>query len=110
AVSVVERPIIPERDETTQPQLADSSMIPFGLNDQARSRLVEVRAQQTELQLSTSEFVSRTTQRGDTLQKLASEYYGSPGYYLDIYLANQDQLRNPAEVPIGITLRIPVYK
>ncbi|MEM7455024.1 MAG: hypothetical protein AAF456_11800 [Planctomycetota bacterium] len=36
AVSVVERPIIPERDETTQPQLADSSMIPF-----MRSTLVE---------------------------------------------------------------------
>ena len=109
ARSVLQTQETPRPDQVTQPRPADASMIPFGLNEQAQSRLVDVQTRQSAFKISTEEFVSRTTRRGDTLQKLATEYYGSPSYYLDIYLANQDVLRNPADVPTGITLRIPVY-
>ncbi len=44
---------------------------------------------------------------GDTLQSIASEYYGSADRYLDIYLANKHVLSNPARLPEGVELRLP---
>ena len=37
------------------------------------------------------------------------KYYGKADYYLDIYLANQDQLESPIQLPVGKPLKIPDY-
>lgn len=84
--------------------------IPFRLNDQGRRELTRIRnRQQTNIPLQTDQFSLHTTQASDTLQSLSTKYYGKPDYYLDIYLANQQTLRNPAVIPAGIQLRIPRY-
>ena len=84
--------------------------VPFRLNSQPPSDLVEIRSGQNKIQLKTNEYVRHRTKSGDTLQKLSKQYYGKPDYYLDIYLANQHLLENPGTVPIGLTLRIPLYE
>lgn len=55
-------------------------------------------------------FTEYVTRFGDTLPAISKHFYGTPDYYLDIYLANRDKLRNPAQVPAGIALKIPVYE
>lgn len=84
--------------------------IPFGLNAQGKQELTRIQSrQQTNIPLQTDRFSQHMTQTGDTLQSLSMEYYGKPDFYLDIYLANQQLLRNPALIPAGIQLRIPRY-
>jgi nucleoid-associated protein YgaU len=61
------------------------------------------------LEIYTDSFRVHVTRYGDSLQSLARQYFGSPNFYLDIYLANQDTLTSPASVPIGVTLKIPIY-
>ena len=61
------------------------------------------------LQVRASRFENYVTQSGDTLNSISQRFYGTPDYYLDIYLANQTVLRSPAEVPGGITLRLPLF-
>ncbi len=50
---------------------------------------------------------THTIREGDTLQSIASEYYGSASRYLDIYLANRHLLSNPGRLPQGTEIRIP---
>ena len=85
--------------------------IPFGLNAQGKRELTRIRSrqQQSNIALQTDRFSLHTTRAGDTLQSLSTEYYGKPDFYLDIYLANQRTLRNPAVIPAGIQIRIPQY-
>ena len=85
--------------------------IPFRLNEQGKQELTRIRSrqQQANINLQTDRFSMHTTQAGDTLQNLSTEYYGKPDFYLDIYLANQQTLRNPTVIPAGIQLRIPQY-
>lgn len=84
--------------------------LPFGLTDGAKSQLVQLRVQATtKLALETTEFVDHMVQPGETLQSISTRYFGKPDYYLDIYLANRGKLRNPAVVPEGILVKIPVY-
>jgi nucleoid-associated protein YgaU len=86
-------------------------MIPFGLTESERSRIVEIRKPiDRQIKLSANRFTDHITQPGDTLQTLSTKYFGRPDFYLDIYMANQGNLRNPADVPIGMTLKIPVYE
>lgn len=47
---------------------------------------------------------------GESLPTIAQQYFGSPDYYLDIYLANQEVLASPAELTVGVSLKIPVYQ
>ncbi len=63
-----------------------------------------------ELRLQTDEFRVYVTRSGDSLQRIAEQQMGSTTFYLDIYLANQDSLTSPAEVPVGIPLKIPIYR
>jgi len=44
---------------------------------------------------------------GDTLGKIAKEYLGEAGKYMDIFNANQDQLSNPDLIKVGQELKIP---
>ena len=54
-------------------------------------------------------FSEYETKPQDTLQSISEKFYGSADYYFDLYLANRDQLSNPATVPTGITIRVPKF-
>jgi hypothetical protein len=65
---------------------------------------------QSPVMMNATEYLNHETVRGETLQQLAVKYFGDAAYYLDIYVANKQVLRDPSEVPAGVNLRIPVYK
>lgn len=44
---------------------------------------------------------------GDTLSKIARQYYGDSSLYTQIFEANKDQLKDPDLIKIGQKLRIP---
>ena len=48
-----------------------------------------------------------SVQRGDTLSRLALEYYGSAQRWHDIYEANRDVIADVNEISVGTTLIIP---
>ena len=52
---------------------------------------------------------SRTymVQSGDTLSKIAKQYYGDSNRYMDIFNANKDKLSNPDKIQVGQELVIP---
>lgn len=54
-----------------------------------------------------SQDVTYTVQAGDTLSKIAKEYYGDSNQHHAIYEANKDQLDNPNDIKVGQTLKIP---
>jgi len=45
--------------------------------------------------------------KGETLSKIAEQYYGDPSLYPKIFEANKDILDNPNLIKIGQKLRIP---
>lgn len=45
--------------------------------------------------------------KGDTLWKIAKEYYGDGSLYPEIFKANQDVLTDPDRIKVGQKLRIP---
>ena len=76
--------------------------------ERPKNEMVPVRHRESKLTSKSDQFLSYKTVFGDTLHSISSHFFGKPDYYLDIYLANKDQLVNPATVPANITLRIPV--
>jgi nucleoid-associated protein YgaU len=46
-------------------------------------------------------------QKGDTLSKIAEEYYGDMMLYKQIFEANRDILEDPNKIKPGQRLRIP---
>lgn len=48
-----------------------------------------------------------TVVSGDTLSKIAKEFLGSPGKYMEIYNINRDQLTDPNKIKVGQMLKIP---
>ena len=48
-----------------------------------------------------------TVKPGDTLSKIAKEFYGSTNEYMKIYNANRDQLTDPDKIKPGQNLVIP---
>jgi nucleoid-associated protein YgaU len=50
---------------------------------------------------------SYTVQKGDTLSKIAKQFYGEPNEYRRIFDANRDQLKDPDKIQPGQVLRIP---
>lgn len=48
-----------------------------------------------------------TVQSGDTLGKIAKEFYGKAGEYVKIFEANKPLLSDPDKIYPGQTLRIP---
>ena len=46
-------------------------------------------------------------QTGDTLSKIADEYYGDARLYTKIFEANRPMLKSPDKIYPGQTLRIP---
>ena len=56
---------------------------------------------------SESPEVTYTVRPGDTLSKIAREYYGDESQYMRIYEANRDKLKDPDRLNAGQELRIP---
>lgn len=48
-----------------------------------------------------------TVKSGDTLSKIAKEYYGNANEYLKIFEANKPMLAHPDKIYVGQVLRIP---
>lgn len=48
-----------------------------------------------------------TVQSGDTLSKIAKQYYGDANAYMEIFNANKDQLSDPNKIKPGQKLVIP---
>jgi LysM repeat protein len=48
-----------------------------------------------------------TVKSGDTLSKIAKEFYGSANEYNKIFEANTDQLSSPDKINVGQELKIP---
>ncbi len=66
-------------------------------------------AQPKATQPATTTRAARThvVRQGDTLYKLADQYYRDKSRWRDIYAANQDVLRGNTALNIGMTLKIP---
>jgi nucleoid-associated protein YgaU len=47
------------------------------------------------------------SQKGETLWKIAEQYYGDGNLYPKIFDANRDVLKDPNRINIGQKLRIP---
>jgi len=50
---------------------------------------------------------THTVVSGDTLSKLARQFYGDGNKYMKIFDANKDQLKDPNVIKIGQVLKIP---
>jgi nucleoid-associated protein YgaU len=48
-----------------------------------------------------------TVKPGDTLSKIAKEYFGNANAYMEIFNANKDQLSDPDKIKPGQVLKIP---
>jgi len=48
-----------------------------------------------------------TVQPGDTLSKIAKQFYGNANEYMKIFNANTDQLSDPNKIQVGQVLTIP---
>ncbi len=48
-----------------------------------------------------------TVKSGDTLSKIAKQFYGNANDYMKIFEANKDQLSDPNLIKVGQTLKIP---
>jgi nucleoid-associated protein YgaU len=44
---------------------------------------------------------------GDTLSKIAKQFYGDAGQYMKIFEANKDKLKDPDQIEVGQELKIP---
>lgn len=49
-----------------------------------------------------------SVQPGDTLSKIARQFYGDAGQYMKIFEANKDKLKDPNQIQVGQELNIPV--
>jgi len=56
---------------------------------------------------ATAPVKSYTVQKGDTLSKIAKNFYGEANEYKKIFEANKDQLKDPDKIQPGQVLRIP---
>jgi NitT/TauT family transport system substrate-binding protein len=86
------KPMVSE--EKTKPT---AKQIPMGM-DKAQTSLQTPRSSGSQ---------QYTVKAGDTLSKLAGQFYNSPEKWDRIYDANRDQLKNPNYIYIGMKLMIP---
>ena len=48
-----------------------------------------------------------TVKPGDTLSKIAKQFYGNENDYMKIFTANKDKLKDPNQIKVGQLLKIP---
>ena len=53
------------------------------------------------------EMKTYTVQSGDSLSKIAKQFYGNANAYMKIFDANKDQLTDPNKIQVGQVLKIP---
>lgn len=53
------------------------------------------------------QFLLHTVRRGETLGQIAQQYLGDTNRHPEIFAANADELRNPNDIRMGMTLKIP---
>ena len=56
---------------------------------------------------SVAELKTYAVQPGDTLSKIAKQFYGNPNSYMKIFDANKDKLSDPNKIQVGQVLKIP---
>ena len=77
--------------------------IPFKLNTARTQQLKDVKTRSE----SYDNFKEHIVQENESLQSISSDYFGKPDFYLDIYLANRENLRSPVGIKPGTKLKIP---
>lgn len=55
-----------------------------------------------------SESKIHVVQSGETLSKIAKDYYGDANEYMIIFEANRDKLSDPDKIQVGQELVIPI--
>lgn len=53
-------------------------------------------------------FIEHKIKRGESLSSISNKYLGSPNKYLEIFEANKNILKNPNDLVIGMTIKVPV--
>lgn len=99
-VKGVER--VDERIQVSRPQAAQPTAAPFG---GAAPTLNQSATAQGSPQEQESKFY--TVKPGDSLSKIAQEFYGSANKYAAIFEANRPMLSDPDKIYPGQVLRIP---
>ena len=80
--------------------------IPFKLNTARTEELRDVRARSK----SYDNFQEHIVRENESLQSISIKYFGKPDFYLDIYLANRENLLSPVGIKPGTKLKIPSIK
>jgi nucleoid-associated protein YgaU len=96
----------------TKPQVAELKTKPMGSEEKPRlaAKQVPLGMDKAQASLQTSRSSGSqpyTVKAGDTLSKLAGQFYNAPDKWERIYEANRDQLKNPNYIYIGQKLMIP---
>ena len=76
------------------------------MND-ARQPGVPAYSNHLEVETSVSGGRTYTVKAGDTLSKIAKEFYGDPNQWKKIQQTNADLIRDPDKIQPGWTLQIP---
>lgn len=98
--SVTEENRVPKKAPQEEP--APAPAVNYGASVQEQ----EAKATAVETQ-EKEEFTNYTVQKGDTLQKISTKFFGTTKKWKKIFNANQDILKSPDKVRPGMTLKIP---
>lgn len=89
------------------PKAADSPP-PAPASDQVNVQAQGTATPSVTLEPEEPQYTTYTVKHGDTLGKIAKSQLGNTNRHPEIFEANRDQLRNPNDLRIGMTLKIPV--
>lgn len=79
-------------------QKPDFSNVTGGIGDAAKAGVEPVRSQEPK---------KYTVQKGDSLSKIAKQFYGDANRWNDIFEANKDTISDPDLIHPGQELKIP---
>ena len=94
-----------KNDVWNQVKAADSSYTDLTLDLSVDSSLPQPSSQAAPTAAAASK--TYTVQSGDTLSKIAKDFYGNANEYNKIFEANQDKLSSPDKIQVGQELVIP---
>jgi nucleoid-associated protein YgaU len=69
--------------------------------------VADIKATTDQTATKSTHAATHTVKAGDTLSKIAKEYFGDANAYMKIFNANQDQLSDPDKIKPGQVLKIP---
>lgn len=98
-VQVEVPPVIEKERRVSKKEVEETRGTPIYVAPEVPEEKAEVAAEE--------EFITYKVQKGDTLQKISSKFYGTTKKWRKIFLANQDKLKTPDKVYPGQVLRIP---